>query len=226
MELAEQITLLDRVVFRSIPYEEFLGQGWMELDESERVPYIMKTSQRFNDTSDLVPEAVLGHRPEEQGRAPDRREVPTPVPQVLIAAAGPAQDLLALTDQEADPQVARELQDGRPGPSESSSASGLPATHSPAAPPRSRPGVHTSGASPAADTSELSPYRSPRRPGTSATASLEDRQQMAPTAPCHQRLLLQLPQPQQDTGVPQNSTAWRERVTKSSSYAGQPPIWS
>ncbi|XP_047585922.1 ras-specific guanine nucleotide-releasing factor 2 isoform X3 [Lutra lutra] len=49
MELAEQITLLDHIVFRSIPYEEFLGQGWMKLDKNERTPYIMKTSQHFND---------------------------------------------------------------------------------------------------------------------------------------------------------------------------------
>ncbi|KAM4875523.1 ras-specific guanine nucleotide-releasing factor 2 isoform 2-T2 [Thomomys bottae] len=49
MEMAEQITLLDHIVFRSIPYEEFLGQGWMKLDKNERTPYIMKTSQHFND---------------------------------------------------------------------------------------------------------------------------------------------------------------------------------
>ncbi|XP_032767122.1 ras-specific guanine nucleotide-releasing factor 2-like [Rattus rattus] len=51
MELAEQITLLDHIVFRSIPYEEFLGQGWMKLDKNERTPYIMKTSQHFNEVS-------------------------------------------------------------------------------------------------------------------------------------------------------------------------------
>lgn len=28
---------------------EFLGQGWMKVDKSERTPYIMKTSQHFND---------------------------------------------------------------------------------------------------------------------------------------------------------------------------------
>ncbi|XP_075964805.1 ras-specific guanine nucleotide-releasing factor 2 isoform X2 [Anarhichas minor] len=49
MELAEQITLLDHIVFRSILYEEFLGQGWMKVDKTERTPYIMKTSQHFND---------------------------------------------------------------------------------------------------------------------------------------------------------------------------------
>ncbi|XP_061477698.1 ras-specific guanine nucleotide-releasing factor 2 isoform X3 [Rhineura floridana] len=54
MELAEQITLLDHIVFRSIPYEEFLGQGWMKLDKNERTPYIMKTSQNFNDTKALM----------------------------------------------------------------------------------------------------------------------------------------------------------------------------
>ncbi len=28
---------------------EFLGQGWMKKDKNERTPYIMKTSQHFND---------------------------------------------------------------------------------------------------------------------------------------------------------------------------------
>lgn len=28
---------------------EFLGQGWMKVDKTERTPYIMKTSQHFND---------------------------------------------------------------------------------------------------------------------------------------------------------------------------------
>lgn len=51
MELAEQITLLDHIVFRSIPYEEFLGQGWMKLDKNERTPSIVRTSQHFNDVS-------------------------------------------------------------------------------------------------------------------------------------------------------------------------------
>ncbi|KAJ7987062.1 hypothetical protein DPEC_G00334860 [Dallia pectoralis] len=61
MELAEQITLLDHIVFRSIPYEEFLGQGWMKLDKSERTPYIMKTSQHFNDMSNLVASQIIAH---------------------------------------------------------------------------------------------------------------------------------------------------------------------
>lgn len=30
---------------------EFLGQGWMKVDKMERTPYIMKTSQHFNDVS-------------------------------------------------------------------------------------------------------------------------------------------------------------------------------
>ncbi|XP_072137392.1 ras-specific guanine nucleotide-releasing factor 2 isoform X4 [Mobula birostris] len=51
MEMAEQLTLLDHIVFRSIPYEEFLGQGWMKVDKTERTPYIMKTSQHFNDAA-------------------------------------------------------------------------------------------------------------------------------------------------------------------------------
>ncbi|XP_029412070.1 ras-specific guanine nucleotide-releasing factor 2 isoform X6 [Nannospalax galili] len=61
MELAEQITLLDHIVFRSIPYEEFLGQGWMKLDKNERTPYIMKTSQQFNDMSNLVASQIMNY---------------------------------------------------------------------------------------------------------------------------------------------------------------------
>ncbi|XP_026177924.1 ras-specific guanine nucleotide-releasing factor 2 isoform X2 [Mastacembelus armatus] len=61
MELAEQITLLDHIVFRSIPYEEFLGQGWMKIDKTERTPYIMKTSQHFNDMSNLVASQIMTH---------------------------------------------------------------------------------------------------------------------------------------------------------------------
>ncbi|XP_032966393.1 ras-specific guanine nucleotide-releasing factor 2 isoform X2 [Rhinolophus ferrumequinum] len=61
MELAEQITLLDHIVFRSIPYEEFLGQGWMKLDKNEKTPYIMKTSQHFNDMSNLVASQIMNY---------------------------------------------------------------------------------------------------------------------------------------------------------------------
>ncbi|KAM4531994.1 ras-specific guanine nucleotide-releasing factor 2 isoform 4-T4 [Fundulus diaphanus] len=61
MEMAEQITLLDYIVFRSIPYEEFLGQGWMKVDKTERTPYIMKTSQHFNDMSNLVASQIMAH---------------------------------------------------------------------------------------------------------------------------------------------------------------------
>uniref|UniRef100_A0AAR2JIQ8 Ras protein-specific guanine nucleotide-releasing factor 2a n=1 Tax=Pygocentrus nattereri TaxID=42514 RepID=A0AAR2JIQ8_PYGNA len=61
MELAEQITLLDHIIFRSIPYEEFLGQGWMKMDKTERTPYIMKTSQHFNDMSNLVASQIMSH---------------------------------------------------------------------------------------------------------------------------------------------------------------------
>ncbi|XP_054466718.1 ras-specific guanine nucleotide-releasing factor 2 isoform X3 [Anoplopoma fimbria] len=61
MELAEQITLLDHIVFRSIPYEEFLGLGWMKVDKTERTPYIMKTSQHFNDMSNLVASQIMTH---------------------------------------------------------------------------------------------------------------------------------------------------------------------
>ncbi|XP_048847376.1 ras-specific guanine nucleotide-releasing factor 2 isoform X2 [Brienomyrus brachyistius] len=61
IELAEQITLLDHIVFRSIPYEEFLGQGWMKVDKTERTPYIMKTSQHFNNMSNLVASQIMSH---------------------------------------------------------------------------------------------------------------------------------------------------------------------
>uniref|UniRef100_A0A3Q3AWK1 Ras protein-specific guanine nucleotide-releasing factor 2a n=1 Tax=Kryptolebias marmoratus TaxID=37003 RepID=A0A3Q3AWK1_KRYMA len=61
MEIAEQISLLDYIVFRSIPYEEFLGQGWMKVDKTERTPYIMKTSQHFNDMSNLVASQIISH---------------------------------------------------------------------------------------------------------------------------------------------------------------------
>ncbi|XP_034457230.1 ras-specific guanine nucleotide-releasing factor 2 isoform X3 [Hippoglossus hippoglossus] len=61
MEMAEQITLLDHIVFRGIPYEEFLGQGWMKIDKTERTPYIMKTSQHFNDMSNLVASQIMTH---------------------------------------------------------------------------------------------------------------------------------------------------------------------
>uniref|UniRef100_A0A3P8R1T9 Ras protein-specific guanine nucleotide-releasing factor 2a n=1 Tax=Astatotilapia calliptera TaxID=8154 RepID=A0A3P8R1T9_ASTCA len=61
LELAEQITLLDHIVFRSIPYEEFLGQGFMKLDKTERTPYIMKTTQHFNDMSNLVASQIMTH---------------------------------------------------------------------------------------------------------------------------------------------------------------------
>lgn len=61
MELAEQSTLLDHIVFRSIPYQEFLGQGWMKVDKTERTPFIMKTSQHFNDMSNLVASQIMTH---------------------------------------------------------------------------------------------------------------------------------------------------------------------
>uniref|UniRef100_A0A674B0G0 Ras protein specific guanine nucleotide releasing factor 1 n=1 Tax=Salmo trutta TaxID=8032 RepID=A0A674B0G0_SALTR len=44
LEIAEQLTLLDHLVFKVIPYEEFFGQGWMKNDKTERTPYIMKTT--------------------------------------------------------------------------------------------------------------------------------------------------------------------------------------
>ncbi|XP_011372709.1 ras-specific guanine nucleotide-releasing factor 1 [Pteropus vampyrus] len=54
LEIAEQLTLLDHLVFRRIPYEEFFGQGWMKLEKNERTPHIMKTTKHFNDTKALI----------------------------------------------------------------------------------------------------------------------------------------------------------------------------
>nr|XP_021530070.1 LOW QUALITY PROTEIN: ras-specific guanine nucleotide-releasing factor 1 [Aotus nancymaae] len=51
LEIAEQLTLLDHLVFKKIPYEEFFGQGWMKVEKNERTPYIMKTTKHFNDVS-------------------------------------------------------------------------------------------------------------------------------------------------------------------------------
>ncbi|XP_040197565.1 ras-specific guanine nucleotide-releasing factor 2 isoform X3 [Rana temporaria] len=68
MELAEQITLLDHIIFRSIPYQEFLGQGWMKTDKIDRTPYIMKTSQHFNNMSNLVASEIMS-QPDVTSRA-------------------------------------------------------------------------------------------------------------------------------------------------------------
>ncbi|XP_017651163.1 ras-specific guanine nucleotide-releasing factor 1 isoform X2 [Nannospalax galili] len=54
LEIAEQLTLLDHLVFKKIPYEEFFGQGWMKVEKNERTPYIMKTTKHFNDTKALI----------------------------------------------------------------------------------------------------------------------------------------------------------------------------
>uniref|UniRef100_A0AAQ5Y3P2 Ras protein-specific guanine nucleotide-releasing factor 2a n=1 Tax=Amphiprion ocellaris TaxID=80972 RepID=A0AAQ5Y3P2_AMPOC len=40
---------------------EFLGQGWMKEDKTDRTPYIMKTSQHFNDMSNLVASQIMTH---------------------------------------------------------------------------------------------------------------------------------------------------------------------
>uniref|UniRef100_A0A8C3QSM7 Ras protein specific guanine nucleotide releasing factor 2 n=1 Tax=Cyanoderma ruficeps TaxID=181631 RepID=A0A8C3QSM7_9PASS len=40
---------------------EFLGQGWMKVDKNERTPYIMKTSQHFNDMSNLVASQIMSY---------------------------------------------------------------------------------------------------------------------------------------------------------------------
>uniref|UniRef100_A0A2K6ER46 Ras protein specific guanine nucleotide releasing factor 1 n=1 Tax=Propithecus coquereli TaxID=379532 RepID=A0A2K6ER46_PROCO len=59
LEIAEQLTLLDHLVFRKIPYEEFFGQGWMKLEKNERTPYIMKTTKHFNDISNLIASEIV-----------------------------------------------------------------------------------------------------------------------------------------------------------------------
>ncbi|KAJ8003289.1 hypothetical protein DPEC_G00167880 [Dallia pectoralis] len=59
LEVAEQLTLLDHLVFKVIPYEEFFGQGWMKNDKNERTPYIMKTTKHFNDISNLIASEIL-----------------------------------------------------------------------------------------------------------------------------------------------------------------------
>uniref|UniRef100_A0A8C8A7S5 Ras-specific guanine nucleotide-releasing factor 1 n=2 Tax=Strigidae TaxID=30459 RepID=A0A8C8A7S5_9STRI len=59
LEIAEQLTLLDHLVFKKIPYEEFFGQGWMKLEKNERTPYIMKNTKHFNDVSNLIASEIL-----------------------------------------------------------------------------------------------------------------------------------------------------------------------
>ncbi|GAB1294518.1 Ras-specific guanine nucleotide-releasing factor 1 [Apodemus speciosus] len=59
MEIAEQLTLLDHLVFKSIPYEEFFGQGWMKAEKYERTPYIMKTTKHFNHVSNFVASEII-----------------------------------------------------------------------------------------------------------------------------------------------------------------------
>ncbi|XP_006870959.1 PREDICTED: ras-specific guanine nucleotide-releasing factor 1 [Chrysochloris asiatica] len=61
LEIAEQLTLLDHLVFKKIPYEEFFGQGWMKLEKNERTPYIMKTTKHFNDISNLIASEIIRH---------------------------------------------------------------------------------------------------------------------------------------------------------------------
>uniref|UniRef100_UPI00398E8F76 ras-specific guanine nucleotide-releasing factor 1 n=1 Tax=Pristiophorus japonicus TaxID=55135 RepID=UPI00398E8F76 len=59
LEIAEELTLLDHLVFGCIPYEEFFGQGWMKPEKNERAPYIMKTTKHFNDISNLIASEIL-----------------------------------------------------------------------------------------------------------------------------------------------------------------------
>ncbi|XP_041502588.1 ras-specific guanine nucleotide-releasing factor 1 [Microtus oregoni] len=59
LEIAEQLTLLDHLVFKKIPYEEFFGQGWMKVEKNERTPYIIKTTKHFNDISNLIASEII-----------------------------------------------------------------------------------------------------------------------------------------------------------------------
>ncbi|NXA05032.1 RGRF1 factor, partial [Sapayoa aenigma] len=59
LEIAEQLTLLDHLVFKKIPYEEFFGQGWMKVEKNERTPYIMKNTKHFNDVSNLIASEII-----------------------------------------------------------------------------------------------------------------------------------------------------------------------
>ncbi|XP_070399739.1 ral guanine nucleotide dissociation stimulator-like 1 [Nothobranchius furzeri] len=59
LEIAEQLTMLDHLVFKVIPYEEFFGQGWMKNDKNERTPYIMKTTKHFNVISNRIASEIL-----------------------------------------------------------------------------------------------------------------------------------------------------------------------
>uniref|UniRef100_A0A8C5I8M5 Ras-specific guanine nucleotide-releasing factor 1-like n=1 Tax=Gouania willdenowi TaxID=441366 RepID=A0A8C5I8M5_GOUWI len=59
LEIAEQLTMLDHLVFKVIPYEEFFGQGWMKNEKNERTPYIMKTTKHFNDISNRIATEIL-----------------------------------------------------------------------------------------------------------------------------------------------------------------------
>uniref|UniRef100_A0A8C5SY92 Ras protein specific guanine nucleotide releasing factor 1 n=1 Tax=Laticauda laticaudata TaxID=8630 RepID=A0A8C5SY92_LATLA len=59
LEIAEQLTLLDHLVFKMIPYEEFFGQGWMKVEKNERTPYILMNTKHFNDISNLIASEIL-----------------------------------------------------------------------------------------------------------------------------------------------------------------------
>ncbi|XP_026565109.1 ras-specific guanine nucleotide-releasing factor 1 isoform X2 [Pseudonaja textilis] len=59
LEIAEQLTLLDHLVFKTIPYEEFFGQGWMKVEKNERTPYILMNTKHFNDISNLIASEIL-----------------------------------------------------------------------------------------------------------------------------------------------------------------------
>ncbi|KAJ7311139.1 hypothetical protein JRQ81_006742 [Phrynocephalus forsythii] len=60
LEIAEQLTLLDHLVFKTITLRvKFFGQGWMKVEKNERTPYIMKNTKHFNDISNLIASEIL-----------------------------------------------------------------------------------------------------------------------------------------------------------------------
>uniref|UniRef100_UPI00358FB209 ras-specific guanine nucleotide-releasing factor 2-like n=1 Tax=Myxine glutinosa TaxID=7769 RepID=UPI00358FB209 len=68
VELGEQLTLLDHLIFRSILHHELFGQCWMKADKWERAPNIMQTTRHFNEVSNLVAWEIV-KRPEPGARA-------------------------------------------------------------------------------------------------------------------------------------------------------------
>eukprot|EP00004_Rigifila_ramosa_P000430 TRINITY_DN1045_c0_g1_i6.p1 TRINITY_DN1045_c0_g1~~TRINITY_DN1045_c0_g1_i6.p1 ORF type:complete len:1041 (+),score=256.98 TRINITY_DN1045_c0_g1_i6:81-3125(+) len=57
--MAEQLTLIDSEVFRSIHAKEFIGQAWAKKNKYERAPRIMAMIERFNAVSTWVSTSVI-----------------------------------------------------------------------------------------------------------------------------------------------------------------------